>query len=259
MNGGRERKRGESGKSAKKPSGVGGEDGSGGGGSLDASGSSHARSLSLCDRGAGTRTRDCRRGSADAVGADSPNLSRPKSDKDDSNNKKGSNTNTKRSKDATYAKTALKPTDYPYSLLYPTPTPASNPTSSNGANHSRSHPKTSKGSKKAAARGNAGLERAASFHSEQSPAESVYESRRQASEVYSIPAALPDPSPTPGGGGGGVRGLKGSASVPSKLSVARQVPESSEVYGTRAGLRRCSNRLLSDLIMLNYNRQVLNM
>ena len=105
------------------------------------------------------------------------------------------------------------------------------------------------------------LERAASFHSEHSPGESVvYESRRQASEVYSIPATLPDPSPTPGGGGGGARaGLKGSASVPSKLSVARQVPESSEVYGTRAGLRRCNNRLLSDLIMLNYNRQVLNM
>ena len=252
LHGGRERKR-ESGRSARKTRDLGEEDG----GSVGAS--SHVRSSSMCDVRSDpsdvSQGQECRRGSADAAAVQALRSSqtRARSDKDKNSS------SSKRLKDSPYAKTAhrkAKPTDYRYSLLYHSATTTTASSSSNGASHSRSQPKTTKGSKALV-----NLERAASFHSEHSPGESVvYESRRQASEVYSIPATLPDPSPTPGGGGGGARaGLKGSASVPSKLSVARQVPESSEVYGTRAGLRRCNNRLLSDLIMLNYNRQVLNM
>jgi hypothetical protein len=103
------------------------------------------------------------------------------------------------------------------------------------------------------------LDRAGSLQSELSSSRDggssgVYGSRHDGSEVYSIPAALPDPQQ-------GARNLMGSVSVPSKLSVARgQVPDSSEVYGTRAGLlgevrggRPVSNRLLNDIIMANYN------
>ncbi|PVD27082.1 hypothetical protein C0Q70_12232 [Pomacea canaliculata] len=77
-----------------------------------------------------------------------------------------------------------------------------------------------------------------------------------AGEVYSIPTSLPDPSAT--SSYSAVRALKSVSSVPSKLSLARHIPESSEVYGTRGGANGSNNRLLSDLIMLNYNRQVFN-
>ena len=136
--------------------------------------------------------------------------------------------------------------DYSYPFLHYSSSSSSKPRSRSRTRHKPHHPH---------------LERSSSFHSRHSLSDDIYDSRRQNSEVYSIPAALPDPSPAgPGGAGAEARGLKGSVSVPGKLSAtARQVRESSEVYGTRAGLERCHNRLLSDLIMLNYNRQVLNM
>ncbi|KAL8573861.1 hypothetical protein ACOMHN_029309 [Nucella lapillus] len=153
--------------------------------------------------------------------------------------KKSSTITTSTSTTTTTSSKTRHPSDYPYySLLY-----------SQGTSSSRQRLK--------APQTRLDLERSASFHSSHSQRDSsVYgQACRETSEVYSLPAALPDPR-------GGDRSLGGvPGAVGGGGSVGRQpVQEDSEVYGTRAGLQGgCHNRLLSDLIMLNYNKQVLNM